>query len=134
MGTRIRVALALAVVLLGVTTAVLVAQSRHPRAVTRKPVSREQADALARRACQLTSRMLAEIDNNGATRTVLELSARARDAAGDAEYGSARWVVLAGAVQSLDKALRTDDARLAQTGIQQIGSACADAGVTVRQQ
>ena len=133
MGTRSRVALALAVVLLGVTTAVLVAHSRHQHPVTRKRVSQEQADALARQACQLTSRMLGEIDDNGATRTVLELSARARDAAGEAEYGSARWVVLAGAVQALDKALRTDDARLAQTGIQEIGPACADAGVTVRQ-
>jgi hypothetical protein len=127
---RIAVA-AVAVLAVAVAVAVLVT-TRSPHPPPRDEVSRAQADALARRACELTALMLAEIDADGTTRTVLDLSDRARDAAGDAEYGSPRWVLLAGAVQSLNKALHTDDARLAATGMQQIGPACGEAGVTVR--
>lgn len=134
--TRSRVALVVGLVALLAGAVVLVVATRHsgdkPR--TRAIVPRAKADALARQACQLMKQAIAQIDANGATRTVLDLADRARDAAGDAEYGSARWVVLSGAVQSLDKALHTDDPTLARLGIQQIGPACAETGVTVRGQ
>jgi hypothetical protein len=94
--------------------------------------SPQRADELARQACTLTRTLLAEVEANGSSATVVDLADRASTAADSAAYGSAEWVSLNGAVQALTRALHVNDGRLAAIGMQQIDEACAATGVTVR--
>jgi hypothetical protein len=108
--------------------AVVVTGARSPG---RRAVSATEADALAHRACVLSSRLIDAVSADSSTTAVLRLADQARGAADDAAYGSPRWVQLDAAVQALTHALHVNDGQLAAVGMQQIGPACAPTGLIV---
>lgn len=123
--SRRRRAVALVIVLGAAAIIAVLLLPAEEEPATSAPVAAEEAEASARRACDLLAQLFQQASTNAAGGDVVGTAGRAREAAERAARADPKWVQLSSATQAIEDSLTRDDPALAATGVRVARVACS---------